>query len=159
MLPKFFVCKPLHASLWHVLSSIVKNNNRRIADWHDKRSNTSVVSSHQGFQNLSPLTWYRRHVVNTNTFLVQCPGPIRYNQVNYTDSVHSLEHELHPWPTLSAIIERGCGEATQRTIDATRNEHAFALLSSELIFPCGASDLSPGKCVMVVLQPSMLIAR
>ena len=64
--------------------------------------------------------------------------------------MHSLEHELRPWPTLHGI-ERGCGEATPRAIDATKNEHAFALPSSELLFPCGASDLSPGKCVMVVL--------
>ena len=66
--------------------------------------------------------------------------------------MHSLEHELRPWPTLRAVIERGCGEATPRAIDATKNERAFALPSSELLFPCGASDLSPGKCVMVVLQ-------
>ena len=39
-----------------------------------------------------------------------------------------------------------------RAIEATKNERALALPSSELLFPCGASDLSPGKCVMVVLQ-------
>ena len=48
-----------------------------------------------------------------------------------------------------SVIDRGCGGRCEK---ATKNKHTFALPSSELLFPCGVSDMSPGKCVMVVFQ-------
>ena len=163
MLPTFFVCKPLHASPWHILLSRVKSDNRRdCIDWYDELSNTSVVSSRQRFQNLSPLTWYRRHVVNTNMFLAQCPSNLLQPSQPCWQRVQFdlIQHELRPWPTLCNWLRVWQGYYTMRgSSNKERTCACLAVYTSELLFPCGASDLSPGKCVMVVLQLSMLIAR
>ena len=65
---------------------------------------------------MSPLTWYRRYVVNTNTLLAQCPSNL-------------LQPNQPRWQRAQ------CGEGTRRAV--AKNKHALALPSSKLLFPCG----------------------
>ena len=122
----FFIYKPLHASPWHACfvkpSTVKPSNDRRrdgIVDWHsgDELSKTSVVSSRQCFQNLSPPTWCQCYTTkyqlthSLRRALPTLPATVMLALTACTpQSLPLMNSALGP----PSVIDRGCDTVTRQ---------------------------------------------